>query len=97
MCIAKGAFSIPGVFVLKLDLRGLPRDLHIREKLGESWLGSLPVSPATGIELKAGSNPIVLSVLGMELGSPLEVSCVRPSLGDFTVQSARASRGGRIL
>lgn len=36
------------------------------------------------MDLKAASNLIVLlSVPGMELGSPLEVSCVHPSLGDL--------------
>lgn len=43
----------------------------------------------TRVEFKAGSNLIVLSVLGIELGSPLEVTCVHPSLGDFNLQGGR--------
>lgn len=64
--------------------------MHIREKLGESKLGNLPVFHLiTRVEFKAGSNLIVLSVLGIELGSPLEVTCVHPSLGDFNLQGGR--------
>lgn len=43
----------------------------------------------TRVEFKAGSNLIVLSVLGIELGNPLEVTCVHPSLGDFNLQEGR--------
>lgn len=43
----------------------------------------------TRVEFKAGSNLIVLSALGIELGNPLEVNCVHPSLGDFNSQRGR--------
>lgn len=41
------------------------------------------------VEFNTGSNLIVLSVLGIELGNPLEVTCVHPSLGDFNLQGGR--------